>query len=116
MELLEGRTLQDMLRDAEKMPVQKAPTMPRKVADGLDHAHYFAIVHRDVKPAEHRGLPGGRAKLTDFGVAYIPFVVGDACRASARLAEVHVARAGARPADRSALGRLFRSASCSTRC
>jgi serine/threonine protein kinase len=72
MELLEGRTLQDMLRDPERMPVQKAADIAAQVADGLDHAHYFAIVHRDVKPANIMVSPSGRAKLTDFGVAYIP--------------------------------------------
>jgi serine/threonine protein kinase len=72
MELLEGRTLQDMLRDPEKMPVQKSADYAAQVADGLDHAHYFAIVHRDVKPANIVVSPSGRAKLTDFGVAYIP--------------------------------------------
>jgi serine/threonine protein kinase len=72
MELLEGRTLQDMLRDPEKMPVQKSADYAAQVADGLDHAHYFAIVHRDVKPANIVVSPAGRAKLTDFGVAYIP--------------------------------------------
>jgi serine/threonine protein kinase len=72
MELLEGRTLQDMLRDPQKMPVQKIADIAAQVADGLDHAHYFAIVHRDVKPANIMVSPSGRAKLTDFGVAYIP--------------------------------------------
>jgi len=72
MELLEGRTLQDMLRDPEKMPVQKCADIAAQVADGLDHAHYFSIVHRDVKPANIMVTPAGRAKLTDFGVAYIP--------------------------------------------
>jgi serine/threonine protein kinase len=72
MELLEGRTLADMLRDPEKMPVLKSADYAAQVADGLDHAHYFAIVHRDVKPANIVVSPSGRAKLTDFGVAYIP--------------------------------------------
>ncbi|HEX5611520.1 MAG TPA: protein kinase [Burkholderiales bacterium] len=72
MELLEGRTLQDMLRDPEKMPFQKCADLAAQVADGLDHAHYFSIVHRDVKPANIMVSPSGRAKLTDFGVAYIP--------------------------------------------
>jgi serine/threonine-protein kinase len=72
MELLEGRTLQDMLRDPQKMSVQKIADIAAQVADGLDHAHYFAIVHRDVKPANIVVSTAGRAKLTDFGVAYIP--------------------------------------------
>ena len=72
MELLEGRTLQDMLRDPERMPVQTSADIAAQVADGLDHAHHYAIVHRDVKPANIMVSPAGRAKLTDFGVAYIP--------------------------------------------
>jgi len=72
MELLEGRTLQDMLREPERLSVQTSADIAAQVADGLDHAHYFAIVHRDVKPANIMVSPSGRAKLTDFGVAYIP--------------------------------------------
>ena len=40
MELLEGRTLQDMLRDPERMPVQTSADIAAQVADGLDHAHH----------------------------------------------------------------------------
>ena len=72
MEVLEGRTLQDMLREPERLSVQTSADIAAQVADGLDHAHYFAIVHRDVKPANIMVSPSGRAKLTDFGVAYIP--------------------------------------------
>lgn len=72
MEVLEGRTLQDMLSGPERLPVQTGADIAAQVADGLDHAHYFAIVHRDVKPANIVVSPAGRAKLTDFGVAYMP--------------------------------------------
>ena len=72
MELLEGRTLQDILRDPKRLPLETSADLAAQVAEGLDHAHHFAIVHRDVKPANIVVSPSGRAKLTDFGVAYMP--------------------------------------------
>jgi len=72
MELLPGRTLQDMLRDPEGIALQTSAEIAAQVADALEHAHHFAIVHRDVKPGNIVVSPQGRAKLTDFGVAYMP--------------------------------------------
>jgi len=72
MELIEGRSLQHMLRDPERLPIETVVDLAAQVADGLDHAQRFAIVHRDVKPGNVMVSPAGRAKLTDFGVAYIP--------------------------------------------
>ena len=72
MELLDGRTLQQMLEDARRLPVETAADIAAQVADALDHALGFGIVHRDVKPANIMVAASGRAKLTDFGVAHLP--------------------------------------------
>ncbi|MGA8050724.1 MAG: protein kinase [Burkholderiales bacterium] len=72
MELLEGRTLQQMLREPGRLPLQTVIDLAAQIADGLNHAQRFAIVHRDVKPGNVMVSPMGRAKLTDFGVAYVP--------------------------------------------
>jgi len=72
MELLEGRTLQQMLEASGRLPVETAVDIGAQVADALDHALGFGIVHRDVKPANIMVSAGGRAKLTDFGVAHLP--------------------------------------------
>src|SRR6267378_4492017 len=72
MELLEGRSLHQMLKDPERIPFHTAADIIAQVAEALEHAHKFSIVHRDVKPANVVVAPSGRAKLTDFGVAYIP--------------------------------------------
>src|SRR3954452_15867526 len=50
MELLEGRSLQQMLR-GERLPFATSAELCAQVADALAHAQRFSIVHRDVKPA-----------------------------------------------------------------
>jgi len=71
MEFLEGRSLQRILRE-ERLSLQAIANLAAQIADGLDHAREFNIVHRDVKPANVVVSSSGRAKLTDFGVAYVP--------------------------------------------
>ena len=71
MELLEGKSLQQMLREQGRLDVATAADFAAQIAEGLDHAHRHAIVHRDVKPGNVMISPSGHAKLTDFGVAYI---------------------------------------------
>ena len=71
MELLEGRSLQDILRQ-ERLSLPQVANLVAQVADALDQAREFNIVHRDVKPANIMVSGAGRAKLTDFGVAYVP--------------------------------------------
>ena len=71
MELLEGRSLQDILRSPEPMPLATVVDIVAQVADGLDLAQRFKITHRDIKPANIMVSSDGRAKLTDFGVAHV---------------------------------------------
>ncbi|HEX6530198.1 MAG TPA: serine/threonine-protein kinase, partial [Burkholderiales bacterium] len=71
MEVLEGRSLQQMLREG-RLPLASIVDIAAQVADALDHAQRFGIVHRDVKPANIMVSATGRAKLTDFGVAHVP--------------------------------------------
>jgi tRNA A-37 threonylcarbamoyl transferase component Bud32 len=72
MEVLEGRSLQQMLRDPGRLPLATIVSIAAQMADALDHAQRFGIVHRDVKPANIMVSAAGRAKLTDFGVAHVP--------------------------------------------
>src|SRR5512146_1028216 len=72
MELLEGQSLQRMLRQQGRLDYSMAADLAAQIAEGLEHAHRHAIVHRDVKPANVIVSPVGHAKLTDFGVAYVP--------------------------------------------
>ena len=72
MELLEGQSLQLMLRQQGRLDYATAADLAAQIAEGLEHAHRHAIVHRDVKPANVIVSATGHAKLTDFGVAYVP--------------------------------------------
>src|SRR5204862_3987808 len=51
--------------------LEQSLKMIRDLLSALDYAHKQGIVHRDIKPANLLIEPGGRVKLTDFGVARI---------------------------------------------
>ena len=70
MELLEGRSLQQVMKES-RLSFDAIAELVAQVADALDAAYQFKIVHRDVKPANVMVAPNGRAKLTDFGVARV---------------------------------------------
>ena len=71
MELLEGKSLQQILRETPRLPMATIADLVAQVADGLDLAQRFKITHRDVKPANIMVSADWRAKLTDFGVAHV---------------------------------------------
>jgi serine/threonine-protein kinase len=72
MELLEGRSLRQKLRDNAKLPLHTVADVAAQVAQALDHAQRLQIVHRGVRPANVMVSADGRVKLTDFGVACSP--------------------------------------------
>jgi serine/threonine protein kinase len=76
MELLEGRSLQALLRDQGRLPAAEVVRMTQQVALGLDSAHARGLVHRDIKPSNlfATQLPTqppqkGDWKILDFGLS-----------------------------------------------
>jgi serine/threonine-protein kinase len=69
MELVEGRTLREVLREQGRLKPLRAAHLAAQVADGLEAIHETGLVHCDVKPANVFVTPTGIPKLIDFGVA-----------------------------------------------
>jgi len=69
MEHVPARTLQELLEEGGPLPAPAVARIGLDVLDALDAAHEAGIVHRDVKPANVLVDDGGRACLTDFGIA-----------------------------------------------
>ena len=71
MEYVRGRTLQDILRETPRLPVEGAVSIAAQLCDGLAYAHSMRTVHRDIKPANILLTREGVVKLVDFGLAEV---------------------------------------------
>ena len=68
MELLEGRTIKQMLQDGP-IPIGTTVEFAVQIGEALVAAHERGIVHRDIKPANLFVCHGDRLKVLDFGLA-----------------------------------------------
>ena len=68
MERLQGVELRELM-EGGLLPLDGALDIAGQVAAGLSAAHERGVVHRDVKPGNIMVLPGGQAKIMDFGIA-----------------------------------------------
>jgi serine/threonine protein kinase len=68
-EYVQGKTLDQLIRDAGKLTALQAAKLIGQVLDGLAEAHANGIIHRDLKPSniliDERGAP----RVMDFGIA-----------------------------------------------
>lgn len=69
MELIEGKTLKEIIKEKGKLPWREAVGIASQIASGLSQAHQNHIVHRDIKPHNIIITKDGVAKVTDFGIA-----------------------------------------------
>jgi eukaryotic-like serine/threonine-protein kinase len=67
MEVIEGRSLKELILTRGPLPIGTALMFAREILDALRFAHRHGIIHRDIKP--HNILIGERIKVTDFGIA-----------------------------------------------
>ncbi|MFF8032934.1 MULTISPECIES: protein kinase [unclassified Streptomyces] len=69
MELVDGPSLDDVLRDRGTLDPREAAGIGAEVMDALAAAHRAGVLHRDVKPGNILLDRSGRIVLTDFGIA-----------------------------------------------
>jgi eukaryotic-like serine/threonine-protein kinase len=68
MELVDGGTLRDLLRQRGTLSVPLALSVADMVLAALAAAHWEGLVHRDIKPENVLIGPGGVVKVADFGL------------------------------------------------
>jgi serine/threonine-protein kinase len=74
MELVEGNTVRELLREYGPFPVPRVVTILSQVCGALEAAHSVGVIHRDIKPdniiiSEYDGRDW--VEVVDFGVAKI---------------------------------------------
>ena len=69
MEFVEGRNIEQIVKEQGPLDYVAAVDYIRQAADGLGHAHHSGMVHRDVKPGNLLIDSTGVVKLLDLGLA-----------------------------------------------
>ncbi len=74
MELVDGPTLTQLVKDRGPLPIDLACEFVRQAAAGLAYAHEQGLIHRDIKPANllvQTTAAGPVVKILDFGLAHM---------------------------------------------
>ena len=71
MEYIEGNTLTSIISSKKTISLSDVLFIGAQVANGLQAAHTQGLVHRDIKPGNIMITPGGKVKVTDFGIVSI---------------------------------------------
>ncbi len=69
MELVEGGSLESLLRHQGKLPEARVLEIALQAVQGLRAAHKAGLIHRDMKPGNILFSGDGTAKIVDFGLA-----------------------------------------------
>ncbi len=71
MELVNGKTLKQLLDLNTHYGIADVGFIIRQILDGIGYAHEYGVVHRDIKPSNILINEDGRVKINDFGIAHI---------------------------------------------
>jgi len=69
MELVQGESLETLLRRERTVRPERAAAIAADIADAIAIAHDAGIVHRDLKPSNVMITSSGTLKVLDFGIA-----------------------------------------------
>ncbi len=77
MELLEGRSLRDLINEQAPFDAARAVSLMLKIASAVAAAHEAGMIHRDLKPANvfiaQQPYAPATVKVIDFGLAQMVF-------------------------------------------
>ena len=69
MELVTGIALNEMIEQENPLPIGKVLDISLQICEGLEHAHFNGVVHRDIKPHNILVNKYNLVKVADFGIA-----------------------------------------------
>jgi serine/threonine protein kinase len=69
MEFVEGRALNEWIRDAGALEPADALRILAEICDAVSYMHSKSTIHRDIKSENIRVTAQGKAKLLDFGIS-----------------------------------------------
>ena len=69
MELVNGHTLREVLKDPTTLTVERSLEIIEGVLTALSYSHENGIIHRDIKPGNIMLTDSGDVKVMDFGIA-----------------------------------------------
>ena len=72
MEYIDGEDLKSLIHRIGRLSHEKAIEIGSQICAGLAAAHSKGVLHRDLKPSNVMIDGKGRARITDFGLAYLP--------------------------------------------
>ena len=68
-ELVDGKSMRDLIREKAPFSQDEAVKLIRKVAEGLQYCHEHEVLHRDLKPENILVTSQGQPVILDFGLA-----------------------------------------------
>lgn len=68
-ELIEGRSLRDVMMETGAFPPERAVPLVERIADGIAYCHEHEVIHRDLKPENILLTPEDQPVIVDFGLA-----------------------------------------------
>lgn len=69
MKFLEGRSLEQLLKETNRLSLEETIRILDPVCQALEYAHEHQVIHRDIKPANVMLDMRNRVTVTDFGIA-----------------------------------------------
>ena len=69
MELVEGISLNELIKQEEKLSIEQSIDIVIQICEALSHAHGNGLIHRDIKPHNILIDKNNQVKVADFGIA-----------------------------------------------